>query len=384
MKKIFLIILLITGFLLNALSQENNQKHRLEQLHQLFKTYTEEEVIRNAFFRIETADQSILIDTVVGKFADGEEVTLNTPYYTASIGKTFTATAITLLVDQGKLAFEDRVADHLGKVVTGLSVIDGVDYSKELTIHHLLSHTSGMADYFEDTPISGVNMMQKLITEPDHFWKPMELIDFTRQHFKARFQPGLGYHYSDTEYVLLGLIIEKVTKIPLHQFFEKYIINPLSMELTSMNLWSEPVKRPDFPLAEIYAGPIEISRYQSLSADWAGGAIRSSGRDLNDFIKAIFQGNLISESSLQKMQQWVPESKGTYYGYGLRKWVLNELNPSWPALTLIGHSGSTGAYMYFCPELDIYLSGTFNNTDYMQQHIMFLAEILIGISTNSK
>lgn len=354
-----------------------------EAIAKIFEQYTQEEDVRNAFFRIESAHQSLQEDWAYGAFASGEKVTLNTPFYTASIGKTFTATAIALLVDEGMLSFQERVIDHLDSL-DGILIIDGVDYTSELTIHHLLNHTSGLPDYFEDQPKQGGNMMQKLLMEPNRSWEPEELVSFTKANFQAHFKPGEGYHYTDTEYVLLGLIVEKLSGMPLHDFFEQEIFEPLRLNLTSMNLRSEPKDQPDFSMAEIYAGPMEISTYQSLSADWAGGALRSTGKDLNAFLKALISGRLVSEVTLKKMQQWTPESQGTYYGYGLRKWVLKELNPELPPFTLVGHSGATGAFMYYCPELDLYLSGTFNNTDYLQKHIAFIIELLVSISQNSK
>ena len=392
MKKILLIILLLTGLLLEAFSQEGAasslttaqaQNRDCSAVNQLFEKYSQEEGIHNAFFRMERAD-GVILDLVSGSFTNGEKVSLNTPYYSASIGKTFTATAIAQLVEAEALSYDDKVADHLDTLVKGLAVVEGVDYGHQLTIHHLLSHTSGLPDYFEDQPAAGVNMIQKLFLEPDRFWEPVELISFTKNHFQAHFQPGQGYHYTDTEYVLLGLIIEKVTGLPLHEYFEEHIFNPLTMELTSMNLRSEPAAKPDFPLAEIYVGPMEISRYQSLSADWAGGAIRSTGKDLKTFLKTLLQGALVSKEGLANMQQWIPESQGTYYGYGLRKWVLNELDATLPPFSLIGHSGSTGAFMYYCPELEVYLSGTFNNTDFLKEHIMFMVEVLMRFSQNAQ
>ena len=378
-KFVFLLAAIIIG-----IECAKSQELELKGVSEIFGRYSQEEAVHNAFFRIASSDQSVLLDTVSGQFANGEEVTLNTPFYTASIGKTFTATAIALLVDEGKLSFEDKVETYLDTLVNGLVVVDGVDYSHQLTIHHLLSHTSGLPDYFEDQPISGVNMMQQLFMESNRFWEPLDLIDFAKKHFKAVFKPGEGYHYTDTEYILLGLVVEKVSGMPLHQFFEQQILDPLGLDLTSMNLRSAPTGKPDFHMAELYAGPMEISSLRSLSADWAGGGIRSTGKDLNTFLKTLLSGGLVSEVSLNSMQQWIPESQGTYYGYGLRKWQLNELDPGLPQLTLIGHSGSTGAFMYYCPELDLFLSGTFNNTEFLQKHIVFLAEVLMQIRQNSK
>lgn len=85
---------------------------------------------------------------------------------------------------------------------------------------------------------------------------------------------------------------------------------------------------------------------------------------------------MVRPATWAQMQQWTDESQGTYYGYGLRKWKLEELSSTLPQLTLIGHSGSTASFMYYCPELDTYLTGSFNQTNFKQGHIVFLAEIL--------
>ncbi len=384
MKRILLITLLLTGLLLKGVRQAYSQETLTQEIRNVFDKYVRGEGVHNAFFRMESADGTLKLDWVSGQFDSGEKLTKNTPFYTASIGKTFTAAAIAILSDKGALSFEDKVADHLGSMVAGLHMLDGQDYSGQMTIHHLLSHTSGLPDYFEDQPVSGANMMQQLFVNPSRFWQPEELIEYTRANFRSHFPPGKGYHYTDTEYVLLGMIIEKVSGMELHAYFQKHIFTPLSLELTSMNLRSEPMVTPDFPMAELYAGPMKISGYRSLSADWAGGAVRSTGNNLNAFLKALLGGALIKKETLLQMQQWTPESRGTWYGYGLRKWALRELSPDLPDLTLIGHSGSTGAFMYFCPELEVYVSGTFNQTEMMRKHIVFLAETLTIINNRNK
>lgn len=378
---------LILGIIVAAiLIQPERMKGRqsiAQSIEEVFSRYAQEEGVHNAFFRIESATLKIAEDYVNGSFGNGTAVTLQTPFYTASIGKLFTAVAIAQLVDEGRLNFDDKVITHLGEMVTGLHVIDNTGYGAQLTIHHLLSHTSGLPDYFEDQPVSGVNMMQRLFMEPDEFWEPEALIAFTKTHFKTHFKPGEGYHYSDTEYVLLGLVIEEVTGMELHEYFGKYFFQPLSMRLSSMNLRSKPLSQPSQDMAEIYAGSMEISQFNSLSADWAGGAVVSTGKELNTFLRSLLAGELLAEQTLTGMQQWIEESQGTYYGYGLRKWMLKELSLGLPDVTLIGHSGSTGAFMYFCPELDVYMSGTYNQTDMVRKHMVFLAEVL-SIIHNSK
>tara|TARA_A100000171_G_scaffold42395_1_gene43774 strand:+ start:12066 stop:13223 length:1158 start_codon:yes stop_codon:yes gene_type:complete len=382
--RILILGILVAVFLISSHLKGQGPQTRTKLIKEVFHTYTQEEGVHNAFFQIESAELEINESFVFGAFKNGNKVTSNTPFYTASIGKTFTATAIAQLVDAGKLGFNDRVVDYLGDMISGLHVINEQDYTNELKIHHLLNHTSGLADYFEDRPKGDQpNMIQGLFVEPNRFWMPQELLTFSKENFSALFKPGSGYHYTDTEYVLLGLIIEKITGKKLHEYFEESLFKPLSLELTSMNLRSEPIQQPDFPLAEIYVGPTEISHFKSLSADWAGGAIRSTGKDLNAFLKALLNGDLIKGITLSQMQKWIPESKGTYYGYGLRKWVLNELSSELPKLTIIGHSGLTGSFMYYCPELDTYLSGTFNQTELLQNHIVFIAELLTKLKANN-
>lgn len=351
------------------------QQSLTQNIEAIFRQYAQEEGVYSAFFRIESESLKIEEDYVQG-VSDDAPVTLQTPFYTASIGKVFTAVAIAKLVEEGRLSFDDEVMSQLGEIVSGLHVIDSTDYGAELRIHHLLSHTSGLPDYFEDQPISGLNMIQRLFTEPGRFWEPEELIAFTKANFKSHFKPGEGYHYTDTEYILLGLIIERVSGMELHEFFVKHFFQPLSMSMTSMNLRSSPLNQPQADMAELHVGTIDISGFKSLSADWAGGAIISTGKELNRFLRSLLGGEQVGENTLNQMQQWIPESQGTYYGYGLRKWVLRELSSDLPEITLIGHSGSTGAFMYFCPELQVYVSGTFNQTGMMQKHIVFLAEVL--------
>lgn len=84
------------------------------------------------------------------------------------------------------------------------------------------------------------------------------------------------------------------------------------------------------------------------------------------------------------MQNWTPESKGMYYGFGLRKFVLKELFFTLPDVTIIGHSGSTGSFMYYCPEWDTYLTGTFNQTEYLKEHVMFLAKVMTALKNKSE
>jgi D-alanyl-D-alanine carboxypeptidase len=337
----------------------------------LFREATANKSVYNAFFAMHSDSQKIDLNLSYNRSSEHE------PYYLASIAKTFTATVVGILVDQGQLSFRDPIKDYLPEdLVQGLHVFDGMNYSDEITITHLLNHTSGLPDYFEDQPISGSNMINRIFEAPNKFWEPEEIIEFTKSNFNSHFAPGTDYHYTDTEYVLLGLIVQNVTGLRLHEIYNKMIFEPLDMRSTWLNLRSTPLDSSFVEMAPFYVGESDASRMKSLSADWAGGGLISTNHDLTSFIKALVGGELVSAETWHEMTNYVNESKGTYYGFGLRKWVLKELFPTLPDLTLIGHSGSTSSFMYYCPELDAYFVGSFNQVEMVKNHISFLVKVL--------
>ncbi|GMQ30756.1 serine hydrolase domain-containing protein [Algoriphagus confluentis] len=355
--------------------------HTLEgKLDKLFLKTMSLEGMHQGVFSLEFIALGFQKSWAFGEFAYRQKVQNDSPFHTASLGKTFTAVAIAQLVEEGKLNFEDPMYRFLPDSLTqGLHVLDGKNWTQEITIAHLLQHQSGLSDYFEDQPSLGENMLTEAFEKPDKFWEPIELLDFYRSRFQARFVPGTDYHYTDTEYLLLGLIIENLEQKPLHEVFQNRIFRPLEMVHTSMHLRSDPVEKPSTPMMEIYFGDLEVSQMISLSSDWAGGGLQSTSKDLLIFMKALFEGKLIQQETFEQMQQWAPASKGTNYGFGLMRWNLKELFPLLPKLTLIGHSGFTGSYMYYCPELEAYLTGTFNQSEFQKGSVDFLIKVLMEL-----
>ncbi len=377
---LFLAVLLFAGC-----SSGLSPKEAHEKTEKLFHKELKRENVHNAFLHVYSPSLEIEWNFVGGKFKNGEAVTEANPFYTASIGKTFTATSIAILVEEGKLRFEDKINMFLpDSVMNGLHVFEGEDHSNEITISQLLQHTSGLPDYFEGGTVDGSsNVMELLFEMPDKIWTPFEMIQFAKDKMEPLFAPGTGYHYTDTEYVLLGLIIEKLNGVSLHDFFRTYFFEPLQMKNTYLNLRSEPLGE-TAKLAEAYAGETEVSSMKSLSADWAGGGLVSTGNDLITFQQALFSGKIISAETLQQMQNWIPETRGMNYGFGLRKISFKKLFPTLPDLTVIGHSGSTGAFMFYCPELDVYLAGTLNQTDEVKNSVVLMVKVLAIIQKINK
>jgi CubicO group peptidase (beta-lactamase class C family) len=290
-----------------------------------------------------------------------DSISIQSPFYTASVTKMLTATAIGILKDQKKLKFEDSIAQYLPDSLTNnLHILDDKEYSRDITIAQLLQHNSGLPDYFTDDTIDGSpNIINQLLVDSNKIWSPQEMIKFTKEKMKPHFIPGKGYHYTDTEYVLLALIIENVSGLSLDKFFQHYIFQPLGMDGSYINLKSKPLKK-QLPIAEFYVEDIALSSFRSLSADWGGGGLVSTTQDLIRFLKAFNEDVIVKKETRYAMQNWTNESVGMQYGFGIRKVSFDEVSNTETDLQLIGHNGSTASFLWYCPQLDTYISGSLN------------------------
>lgn len=353
------------------------QQHLDTGIKQLFYAQLEKDNVYNASLQVYSKSKGIDIQLSDSDDSTGTPLTMDNPIYTASITKMFTAVAIGILKDNGKLNFEDKIYRHLSPLLTDrLHVFGGTDYSNDITIAHLLQHTSGLPDYFTGTTLDGSpNVINQLLVDTDKSWSPQEIIKFTKEKMKPHFIPGQGYHYTDTEYVLLALIIEKVSGTSLDQFFRQSIFEPLGMDASYINLKSAPIKKQP-PMAQFYAGDIALSSIQSLSADWGGGGLVSTTQDLIRFLSAFKEDKIVKKETRLAMQDWVHETKGMEYGFGIRKVSFNNLFDTDTHLEVIGHTGSTASFLWYCPQLDTYIAGTLNQLEASKSTVELVYDIL--------
>jgi len=343
--------------------------------HDIRKLYDRElkrEEVHDGYLRVYSPSNNLDI-----AWAEGESASLNRPFHSASIGKTFTAVAIAQLVEEGKLSVHLKLSEVLDSMAyKGLHRMeDGIDRTGTISIMQLLNHSSGLPDYFEDSPEKGPDLLSLSLEKPDTLWTPLSLLEFARQ-MPAHFKPGEGYKYNDTEYILLGLIIEKISGLSLADYFEQKIFAPLEMNSTYMHLRA-PQKGGE--LVGLYMDEVNIAPYKSLSLDWAGGGLATSMDDLLKFQIALNTNALIEAETYAFMQTWTKESAGFYYGLGLRKINMKKLFFAYPDLNLIGHNGSTGSFMFYCPELDVYVNGSFNQLEMRRKAVIFLTKLMSKI-----
>ena len=280
----------------------------------------------------------------------------NRPFHIASIGKMMTASIIGILSDKKQLGLDNKITKYLSAdILSGLFIYKDTDYQDQITISQLLSHTSGMADYFESTVHAGSSFVDQIMSEPDKLWTPQMLVDFTRDNQTAHSAPG-SFYYSDTGYILFGLIIEKVTGKEFHQILSDLIFKPLGMNDSYLLLGGQPVN-PKQPIAPIWFNGKEISRLNMLSCDWAGGGVVTTLPDLLTVQKAYWNGKLVSSEFIEIMSTCANKFRaGIFYGSGMMElryegffFLLRGLpRPK-------GHSGILGTAMFYDQTNDVHV-----------------------------
>ncbi|MGP3964072.1 serine hydrolase domain-containing protein [Nonomuraea sp. 3N208] len=240
-----------------------------------------------------------------------------------SITKSFTATVVLQLVGEGRLSLSDSV-DHWLPGLVG----DG----STITVKQLLQHTSGLPEYTTDMVDDAGVPKERYRT-----WSPRELAEKAGR-LPREFPSGTRFQYSNTNYIVLGMLIEKVTGRPYGTEIEQRILQPLGLTRTWLPGASPEVKGPH---AHGYVAVkkngeltrVDVTRFNPTIAGAAGEIISTTG-DLNRFYRALLGGKLLRPAQLKEMKDPGPSGD---YGLGLEMTHL-------PCGTAYGHTGATPGY----------------------------------------
>ncbi|MBL8057078.1 MAG: beta-lactamase family protein [Anaerolineales bacterium] len=300
------------------------------------------------------------------------------PYHIASVGKVFTAVLVRRLAERGQLDLAGPAAQYLpADVLERLFVVRGRDYAGQVTLAHLLNHTSGAADYFEGGSADGRTFLAGVLAQPERRWTPRQLLDYTRDHQAAVGAPGQVFNYSDTGYLLLGLVVEAVTGKPFAQNLADEFFRPLAMRDSYLLFGGEPARTPRPALEKIWFNGVEISGYESLSCDWAGGGIVATTDDLLRFSRALRAGQLLRPDSLAAMEACPHKFRpGLYYGSGLMEVRFGEfffLLGGLPKLK--GHIGILATHLFYDAGRDAHIILNFGANTLMEASFRALIEI---------
>lgn len=319
-----------------------------ENLQKLFQGFVEKNQLPKAIISIEKGNGQ-----EVAQFEHGP-MTDQTPFLLASVTKMWVTTLILQLIDQGKISYNNIVTDFIEKEkLSQLNHYMGKDQTQYITIKDLLFQRSGLANIFFEEPI----YLRQKIAEADFSYTFDDMLDWVRQS-DAHFLPGSDQaHYADINFMLLGEIIEKIHHLSLDDCIDRFIMEPLGLNRSYL-VSSEYGKIPP-----LYTGKDYLYRPKIVaSAQGAGGGV-STTADTMTFIRAFIQGDLFNKDHWQEMQDYYP-LQGDYapveYGGGHMKLSLGQFNKE-ARLSFIGHSGISGAFAFYCPQLDVYLAGTTDN-----------------------
>jgi D-alanyl-D-alanine carboxypeptidase len=284
-------------------------------------------------------------------------------FRTASVTKMMTAALVLKLVEQGQLQLDAPLERYFTRdLLLSLHVYGGHAYGPELTVRQLLGHTTGLPDYFFDGDQNRdgtSDFVESILANPTRQWDPADLVRYTIEHQSPLFAPGQGYHYADTNYVILGLLIETVTGQPLHDVYRKLLFDPLGMVDTYLE-WHEP-GTPWPPLSHVYLGGRDITAVNT-SADWAGGGLVSTVEDLRRFMDAFVAGRVVTPASRDEMQRWSSQSEGSY-GLGM-------IHVTVGGATFVGHAGYYGVLMLYWPERQAIVCATVNQSTGHPEHLL--------------
>jgi len=300
------------------------------------------------------------------------------PYHIAGIGKVFTATLVRMLAEKGFLSIKDHVIQFLApSELERLFVFQNTDYAQQVTIEHLLGHTSGVADYFEGGTTSGKSFLDQVLSNPHEHWTPQKLLDFTREHQSAVGIPGRVFNYSDTGYILLGLVIEKITGKSFDENLEDKFFLPLEMKDSYLMFYSEPKNLSKEQIQKIWFDDLEVSGFESLSCDWAGGGIVSTTADLLRFNQSLRSGQLVRSNTLEAMDTCTNKFRpGIYYGSGMMEIRFKEFFFLLGKLPRIkGHIGILSTHMFYDPSKEVHIILNFGSNLRMVESFKALIEI---------
>jgi len=341
--------------------------------------------VRNCVLSVMKGDGSFSWSGAAGIASQDGQVpmTKDTPIYIASITKLYTATAIMRLYEKGALSLDDPMSRYLPKeLIQGIHVYKGKDYSHEITIKELLSHTSGIADYYTEKPKGGKSLFDLFLEKPERSWTVDETIERARDDLEPNFQPGTDASYSDTNFQLLGKVIETITGKPLHIVYEDFFFRPLGLKHTWLTGRSEPQLAPSAAPADIFYKDMIITNTRSNGAYWADGGIVSTAEECIIFLKALNEGRIVSGDTLKLMHNWHKLQFPLQYGYGTMYFKLPrfitmvmKVPPLW------GHSGSTGSFLYYSEDLNLYMAGSINQADSKSKPFRLMLRVMKAIQS---
>lgn len=337
-------------------------KINTDALDHIIRKMADNKHIFSAVMKIENTDGSISWSGASG------DIKMDDRYFIASVTKLYITAVVMRLVEAGRIGLSDKISKYLPEhFCRGLVVVKARDYSDEITVKHLISNTSGIPDYFFHKQDNGKTAADDLLEGNDKEWPLEKTIDLVKK-MKPDFTPGAKSFwpgtehkasYSDTNYQLLGKILEQITGKSIGGIFEDYIFSGLGFNNTYVYAKPEDASPKPF-----YYGTRKLWLPSYISSVGPEGGIVSTVDEVMIFLKAFFAGKFFPREKINALKKWnlITPPPGLFlFGIGLEKiWVPWIAAPFKHPGEIIGFWGQTGSFAFYNPKSDLYFCGTTN------------------------
>jgi D-alanyl-D-alanine carboxypeptidase len=294
---------------------------------------------------------------------------VDTPFRIASVTKTFVAVSVLRLVEQHKVALDAPIARYLS--ADTLTALTGGGYDPaRITVRELLDHTSGLFDYATSTAYDDMN-----VNDPGHHWSRSEQLRFAMDHGRPVAGPGRRYHYSDTNYILLGEILERASGQGLAGAVREAVgFERLGLHHT---YWESLEAAP--PGMRARAHQYFDTTFDNIALDassdlYGGGGLVSTVGDLTRFYRALFDGRIFSDDTTLDAMLTVSKP-GHPAGAGLGIFAAEIAGQRcW------GHPGYWGTEAYFCPKLHLAFAIETNQADESKLDTTAVEKTIVALS----
>lgn len=269
-------------------------------------------------------------------------------FKSASVSKTFIAVMILQLEEEGIVDIEDNVVKYLDStLIRDLKIINGVDKSKDITIVTLLNHTAGLKDYI----LEDKRFLFQTNLFPGKLNLPIDHLNRYKKHSLNKNNTPVGeFHYSDTHYLILALLIEKVTGESLQDNLKKRIALPVNLKATYVDSWDSTYTN----FMHQYKNKKDLTEILHPSIEFGGGGFITTTNDLAIFMRHLFLNKLFTDTvTLSKMLNMNDIDN---YGLGIMRkkipenWIKKDATDT---LYAYGHDGYFGIEMYYIPKKNI-------------------------------
>lgn len=353
MKKIF-VNLLFAACLLATLSA--NAQKNTEQLKVVLQQ------------KIDSIRQAVDIPSMAFSciLPSGEQITVASGMkpeqrmLAGSTGKTFFASLALRLVNEGMLSLDEKVSKYLGKEAW----YPKVQNAETITVRMLMNHTTGIEEYYELG-----TFMETLRNNPDKKWTPEECISYTLSR-PPLFVTGTDWGYADTNYLILGLVVQSITKKEAYKQIDQYYIKPNKLNNTEPSVTRElrdlviGISGPKSPFG--VTGPILVENKMLINPqmEWAGGGYISNTVDLARWARIYYDASWLSEATRKEMRTGVAAKTGKNHQYALGM----QIRPSALGISY-GHGGWFPGYlteMDYFPDQDLSVAVQLSTDDFQK------------------